>query len=47
MSASDVAIHIDDTQPLIGIAHIMQVTNQRGREKLNLEIFSKCIINKF
>ena len=46
-SASDVVIHIDDTQPLIGIAHIMQVTNRRGREKLNLEIFSRCIINRF
>ena len=36
LSASDVVIHIDDTQPLIGIAHIMLVLKSE-RDKLILD----------
>ena len=47
LSGSDVVIHIDDTQPLIGIAHILLVfkSERERRGKMKLDFFGIFFIN--
>ena len=45
LSGSDVVIHIDDTQPLIGIAHILLVFKSEREGEIKLDFFGIFIIN--